>query len=83
MLKLAEQKGGVTRRSKHVDIRFFSVRDEIQNVCFCPTLLNVSDAMTKPMSYTKFLLFPGLLMGNASEPTEADANFVSIFEFFC
>ncbi len=49
------------KRSRHLDIRFFFIKDRIQNkdltVKFCPTDQMVADFMTKPLQGKKFHQF--------------------------
>ena len=56
------------QRSKHIDIKFHFVRDEIQSgsleVNHVPSAQNVADISTKPVSRVKGEKFRALLMGN-------------------
>ena len=49
------------QRSKHIDIRYHFIRDEIQNgtirLEYVPTELNVADVFTKPVSRVRFNSF--------------------------
>ena len=44
----------VTKRSKHMDLRYHMVRDYAKYLCYCPTDLNLSDALTKPVDSSKY-----------------------------
>ena len=44
----------VTKRSKHMDLRYHMVRDYSKYLCYCPTDLNLSDALTKPVDSSKY-----------------------------
>ena len=49
------------QRSKHIDIRYHFIRDEIQNgidLVYVPSEKNVADIFTKPLSKFKFDSFP-------------------------
>ncbi len=54
------------RRSRHLDIRFFHIKDRIANgdltVKFCPTDQMVADFMTKPLQAKKFKKFKKEIM---------------------
>ena len=54
-------------RSKHIDIRFHFIRNEIENnslaILYVPTDDNVSDVFTKPMSKVKLQKFKSILFG--------------------
>ena len=54
-------------RSKHIDIRFHFIRNEIENdslaILYVPTDENVSDIFTKPMSKIKLQKFKSILFG--------------------
>jgi hypothetical protein len=48
----------VTRRSKHIDIRFHLVRDFSEQITHVPTALNLADSLTKPVqgaTYTQLI----------------------------
>lgn len=55
------------QRSKHIDIRYHFVRDQVQNgtmnIVYLPTDQNWSDMFTKPVSRTKLQMFKPTLMG--------------------
>ena len=54
-------------RSKHIDIKYHFLRDEIENnaleIQYVPTEDNVADVFTKPMSKIKFQKFKSSLFG--------------------
>ncbi|KAK3784573.1 hypothetical protein RRG08_003381 [Elysia crispata] len=56
------------QRSKHIDIRYHFVRDEISNghmkVQYVPSKENLADVFTKPVSKVKMQKFKTLLMGD-------------------
>jgi hypothetical protein len=39
-----------SKKSKHIALRYMSVRDSLQSLCYVPTSKNLSDALTKPMA---------------------------------
>merc|ERR1712216_92068 len=45
----------ITKRSKHVQLRFHMVRDHVRSLCYCPTDLNKADPLTKPLMSSKDL----------------------------
>ena len=45
----------VTKRSKHIDLRYHKVRDHFKDLCWCPSDLNRADPLTKPLSGQKYL----------------------------
>ena len=56
MIDLAKQKY-TSRKSKHIQLRYLSVRDEVDRLCYVNTKLNKADVLTKP-TYTKDILNP-------------------------
>ena len=57
---LAENgKGSSSRRTKHLDIRYFFVTDKIKKgdvrVSYCPTHEMIGDFFTKPLHWTQFI----------------------------
>ncbi|RUS90533.1 hypothetical protein EGW08_001710 [Elysia chlorotica] len=56
------------QRSKHIDIRYHFIRDEISKglmkVQYVPSEENLADVFTKPVSRVKMQKFKALLMGN-------------------
>ena len=55
------------RRSKHIDIRFFFIKDRIEKgkmeVVFCGTNDMVADYLTKPLQGEKFRGFRNKILG--------------------
>ena len=45
----------VTKRSKHISLRFHEVREYCRDLCYCPTDLNLADPLTKPLPASKYL----------------------------
>jgi len=45
----------VTKRSKHINLRFHVVRDYTKNLCWVPTDRNLADPFTKPLVGGKYL----------------------------
>ena len=45
----------VTKKSKHISLRYHVVRDHFKDLCFCPTQLNKADPLTKPLAGGKYL----------------------------
>jgi len=65
---IALSKNPVNRqRSKHIDVRYHFIRDEINNgkvvVQYCPTADMVADIMTKPVTKAKLENFRDFLFG--------------------
>ena len=56
-----------TGNSRHVDIRYFFVKDRIDkdeiSVEYCPTDIMLADFLTKPLQGRKFHLFRAVIMG--------------------
>ena len=67
---LLERNGKMSsgKRTRHLDIRFFFVTDNIGKrhlqVDYCPTDNMIGDFFTKPLQGTKFTKFRGLIMGS-------------------
>ena len=67
---LLERNGKMSsgKRTRHLDIRFFFVTDNIGKrhlqVNYCPTNNMIGDFFTKPLQGTKFTKFRGLIMGS-------------------
>ena len=53
-LKLS-QSAVVTKRSKHIDLRYHKVRDHFKDLCFCSSELNKADPLTKSLSGKKYI----------------------------
>jgi hypothetical protein len=45
----------VTKRSKHMHLRYHTVKDYVKSLCFCPSLLNRADPFTKPLPSKRYL----------------------------
>ena len=45
----------VTKRSKHIELRFHVVRDHFGDFCYCPTDINRADPLTKSVPAKKYL----------------------------
>ena len=43
----------VSKRSKHINLRYHKVRDHVQDLCYCPTDNNKADPLTKPLGRSK------------------------------
>ena len=60
-------KASSSKRTKHINIRYFFVTDRIAKgelkVEWCPTLEMIGDYMTKPLQGTLFRKFRDLIMG--------------------
>ena len=54
-------------RSKHIDIRYHFIREEVQkgtvNLVYVPTNDNAADIFTKPMPRIKLMKFKSIIMG--------------------
>ena len=65
--KTANNPVSSTQGSKHIDVRYFRVRDFIKNkllrVIFCRTNVNIADFFTKGLPTTTFQSFKSKLMG--------------------
>ena len=59
-----------TGNSRHIDIRYFFVKDRIDNkemkIVYCPTENMLADYLTKPLGGSLFKLFRDVIMGHAS-----------------
>ena len=59
-------KASSSKRTKHINVRYFFVTDRINKkelkVAYCPTDDMVADFFTKPLHGTKFLKFRRLIM---------------------
>jgi hypothetical protein len=45
----------VTKRSKHMHLRYHTVKDYMKSLCFCPSLLNRADPFTKPLQEKRYM----------------------------
>ena len=63
-------------RSRHIDIRFFFVKDRIQkgeiHLAYCPTKQMVGDFFSKPLQGPLFRYFRNIVMGYAPTPVIPD-----------
>ena len=41
----------VTKKSKHINLRYHAVRDHCKDLCYCPTDKNLADPLTKPLPH--------------------------------
>ena len=66
---LLEQNGkySSSQRTRHVNIRYFFIKDRIASgdvgVKYCPTELMYADFLTKPLQGSKFIMFRDAIMG--------------------
>jgi hypothetical protein len=76
MLLEKNGKASSTKRTKHINIRYFFITDRIANgevsLKWCPTNEMIGDYMTKPLQGALFRKFRDLIMGVA--PTTAPAT---------
>ena len=61
LIDLAKQEF-TTKRSKHIGLRYMSVREELERLCYVPTGLNLSDPLTKP-TWSMQMLRPEMSSG--------------------
>lgn len=45
----------VTKRSKHINLRYHMVRDHVKSLCYCPTDRNLADPLTKGLAGGKYI----------------------------
>jgi hypothetical protein len=70
---LLEQNGlaSSSRRTRHINIRFFFIKDQISSneleLQYCPTDQMVGDFFTKPLQGSKFFFFRKIIMGEEVE----------------
>ena len=61
-------KNSSSRRTKHINIRYFFVKDRNEkgeiNIEYCPTDIMIADFYTKPLQGKKFLDFRNMIMNN-------------------
>jgi hypothetical protein len=59
-----------SKRTKHINIRYFFITDRIQNqelnIEYCPTGSMIADFFTKPLQGKKFLEFCSVIMNLSS-----------------
>lgn len=67
-------KGSSSKRTRHINIRFFFISDRIQSgqitVRYCPTSQMVGDFHTKPLQGLKFRQFRALVLNLKDDPHE-------------
>ena len=70
-----------SKKSKHIALRFHVVREHTKDLCYCPTDLNLSDPLTKPLCAEKYLgmFLAGIDDNSDSRETVVDADFVHVF----
>jgi hypothetical protein len=60
-----------SRRTRHINIRFFFIKDRISSneleLQYCPTDQMVGDFFTKPLQGSKFFFFRRIIMGEEVE----------------
>ena len=67
----------ITKRSKHISLRYHVVRDHCKSLCYVPTDLNKADPFTKPLHGGKYLaLFKTDEIGD-DIAFEAEAHYVN------
>ena len=56
-----------SKRTKHINVRYFFIQDRIQkgemDVKYCPTDDMIADFFTKPLQGAKFIKFRNMIMG--------------------
>ena len=66
-IKLAENGYSSALRTRHINIRYFFVKDRIARgeieIQYCPTKLMIADCLTKPVQGQLFLELRDLLLG--------------------
>jgi len=70
MLLERNGKASSSKRTKHINVRYFFITDRISKgevrVEWCPTKDMVADFMTKPLQGSAFRKFRDLIMGSLS-----------------
>jgi hypothetical protein len=78
MLMAKNGRASSSKRTRHIDIRYFFVADRIAagdlSVAYCPTGEMVADFFTKPLQGTPFRKFRDFIMNNESNSTAAPAT---------
>ena len=71
----------VGKRSRHIDIRYFFIKDRIKrgdiHLMYCPTEDMVADFFTKPLQGSLFLRMRDIIMGHAPPPIIEDPSLSS------
>ena len=77
MLLERNGKASSSKRTKHINVRYFFITDRISKgevrVEWCPTKEMVADFMTKPLQGSIFTKFRDLIMGSLSKVEAAKA----------
>ena len=67
MLMLKNGRNSCTGNSRHIDIRYFFVKDRIDKgevrIEYCPSLIMLADYFTKPLQGYLFKKFRDVIMG--------------------
>ena len=53
----------IAKDSKHIQIRFHTVKDYDRDLCYCPTTENLANPLTKPLSQDKYISLFIIQMG--------------------
>jgi hypothetical protein len=67
----------VTKKSKHMNLRYHIVRDFARDLCYCPTDVNRADPLTKPLvggKYVSMFLASSVHLGDVASVLWADVN---------
>lgn len=76
MLLEQNGRGSSSKRTRHINVRFFFITDRIQtgevSVRYCPTGEMVGDYFTKPLQGLKFHQFRDLILNLKHDPTRQD-----------
>ena len=75
------EKNGIqsaSKRSRHIDIRFFFIKDRIKkgdiHLLYCPTEDMVADFFSKPLQGKLFTRFRDMIMGQTTVPPVLDPS---------
>lgn len=75
------EKNGIqsaSKRSRHIDIRFFFIKDRIKrgdiHLLYCPTEDMLADFFSKPLQGKLFIRFRDMIMGHAPLPPVVDPS---------
>lgn len=66
----------ITKRSKHIALRYHKIRDHVKDLRFCPTEKNMADPLTKSLSGGKYIKIftPGFQ--DTSPPSDENHNLI-------
>ena len=68
---IRNEKSSSTKRTRHIDVRFFFVTDRVKNkeleVVYCPTQDMVGDFFTKPLQWSPFIKHRDNILGITKE----------------